>query len=865
MKHLVCLFAIIFPASCCLAQFDFEQDSLDGWIQAPPDRWKIASEEAIEGMGSLHHAFDNPASGTDLIGTNLANPDLEDTLSFSFRIRHGYAPSSSNNWQFFCLKDYPEGFKESAASGIVFGVNYTGYDDHLKIWQLGDANTDLICDTGLDYEEVFGTGSAPLFKLTRFPAGKWTVEYSAGGETGSLVTAGSGQEQGECHGKFMGFRYAYSSSQDRKLWIDAIQVRGRFYRDTLPPVVTGLHLPSPRQLEIIFSEPVASFDPAGFQWNIQVPDSVRHFGNSLQLFFPVDFPNRVPQQIRVSGVTDGERNLMKDTLVTFMQDLAEYGDVIINELMTDPEPVVYLPPCEYIELFNRHDSPVDISAWKIHINNREYVLDQGVLDPGAFLLLTHYGCVAAFRDLTVQGIISVSAALANSGGVIALEDRLGRPVHRVMYGAMERYHMDGSEGGWSLERADPGFLCGGMENWVVSDDPRGGTPGRSNGANVQYTDKEPPFPVALGIKDDSVLKVSFNETLYLAEERSGDFMLNGSRLTLASGVYPLVDHVVYLHTQEGLRDKREYDLAISSISDCRENVLEEFHVRFKKPEAPQVGHPQLSEVMYDPVPGGNEYIELHNHGNDFLDLRDLAIRVSGQETEEAERILISDDSRLIFPGGFVVLTRTDYALREEWNLEDDIAVLGMPHWRTLADRGGCISLINRSGQIIDHLCYHDSLHHDMLANTTGVSLERMNAGICEPPSGCWTSAATSAGYGTPGSRNSRDIDEPPPGIEFSVHPPVFSPDNDGTADFLQIRTGEQPPDGVFDLFITDLNGNPVCTIVNSGTGGSPETFAWDGTDQEGKIVRPGLYVVHMRISGKRGIQLRRAACAVVYK
>lgn len=865
MKHLVCLFALMLMTSSCLAQFDFEQDSLEGWYQSPPGRWEITSEEAIEGERSLHHAFDNPESGTDLVGTDLSNPDLEDTLSFSFRIRHGYAPSSSNNWQFFCLKDQPEGFKESAASGIVFGVNYTGYDDHLKIWQLGDAHAHLICDTGLDYQEVLGTKSAPLFRLTRLPTGTWTVEYSAGGETESLIIAGSGQEQGECNGKFMVFRYAYSSSQDRKMWIDAIQVRGRFYRDSLPPVVTGLHLPSPCQLEIKFSEPIASFDPAGFQWNIRVPDSVRHTGSSLQLYFPLDFPNRVPQQIRISGVTDGEGNLMKDTLVNFRQDLAEYGDVIISELMTDPEPVVYLPPCEYIELFNRHDSPVDISGWKIRINSREYELDQGVIDPGACLLLTHYGCVAAFKELPVQGIISVATALTNSGGVVTLEDRFGRPVHRVEYGVMERYDMDWSGGGWSLERADPDFLCGGRENWRIPDDPQGGSPGRSNARHVQYTDDEPPMPVAMGIKGDTMLIITFNEELYISAKEQGVFMLNGTRLMPGAQTYPLVDETIRLPMGEALEVGQEQELVIGGVLDCPGNRMSEQVISFRLPSSPQNGIPQLCEVMYDPVPGGCEYIEIRNHGKDCYDLYDLGIRISEPGSEGGSVVGLSDVSRILLPGEYVVLTRSGYALKQEWQLEDNIAVFTVPSMHALTDDGACIALTNRAGRVIDQVCYHDSLHQDLLGVTSGVALERITTGICSVGSQCWTSAASSAGYGTPGRPNSQTLYAGFQEKTLVLEPKVISPDGDGQDDFMEIRITGDGTAAVQDVFITDLDGFVVRKLMTVGIPGTTDHLVWSGRDDHGQLVRPGIYVVHLRISGSSGIRQVRSACAVTYR
>ncbi|MDF1572701.1 MAG: hypothetical protein P1P82_13915 [Bacteroidales bacterium] len=107
-KHLVYLFAGITFSLSGQSVFDFEKDSLSGWLQVPEGRWERSAANAISGAGSLHHAWDNPASGVDLIATDLQYPDLSDTLSVSFRVRHGYPPSSGNNWQFFFSGQRPQ-------------------------------------------------------------------------------------------------------------------------------------------------------------------------------------------------------------------------------------------------------------------------------------------------------------------------------------------------------------------------------------------------------------------------------------------------------------------------------------------------------------------------------------------------------------------------------------------------------------------------------------------------------------------------------------------------------------------------------------------------------------------------------------
>jgi len=135
---------------------DFENDSGtdtdlfpgSSWEQVPEGRWKRSGEGAIEGAFSLQHGFDNPESGCDYLIFNHHRIGDCDSLIFSFRIRHGYAPSSSNNWQLAILAEFQTESMQ-IQNGIVVGVNFTGSDDLIKIWKCEGGSPVELCTTSL--------------------------------------------------------------------------------------------------------------------------------------------------------------------------------------------------------------------------------------------------------------------------------------------------------------------------------------------------------------------------------------------------------------------------------------------------------------------------------------------------------------------------------------------------------------------------------------------------------------------------------------------------------------------------------------------------------------------------------------------
>lgn len=115
------------------------------------------------------------------------------------------------------------------------------------------------------------------------------------------------------------------------------------------------------------------------------------------------------------------------------------------------------------------------------------------------------------------------------------------------------------------------------------------------------------------------------------------------------------------------------------------------------------------------------------------------------------------------------------------------------------------------------------MHHDYLASTEGVSLERIQS--CDGGSSCWTSSASSVNYGTPAKVNSQNVyhEIPESGIELA--PELFSPDMDGFDDLLTIRLPESETESVLDLIITDLNGNLMRTLLTKGIPGEKIIFS----------------------------------------
>jgi len=186
------LFLLTFLPLTIFAQFsdDFEDGNISNWTQSTSDRWDASTVSPLNGSYSLHHVFDNSAAGTDQVSIELPIINLtSQTIVWRFRLKHGYAPSSSNNWSVFFASDADANqmFPTGSINGYALGVNLTGSDDTLRLWKINTGVASQIISTSINWEDNVGSTEAPAIEIVRLITGEWGVNINLNGNFNSLI------------------------------------------------------------------------------------------------------------------------------------------------------------------------------------------------------------------------------------------------------------------------------------------------------------------------------------------------------------------------------------------------------------------------------------------------------------------------------------------------------------------------------------------------------------------------------------------------------------------------------------------------------------------------------------------------------
>ena len=805
----------------------------------PEWRGKITNFIIENGMLRLMYP---PETGTACLTTMS---QAINGASWSFRVRMDFNPSGSNYVKVYVVSDRQE--LDSALNGYFVKVG--GIKDEICLYrQDGDMVSKII--DGAD-----GRTDLPLVdmqvKVERDSSGNWTL-FTDTLRSGLFIEEGRATDSTHLTSRFFGFNCHFTSTRSTLFYFDDITVTGNPYIDKIPPTVGPPEVLSENEVLLTFSEPIGEIS-ASVKTNYNLnngqdfPVSIQLLsGQQVKLTFLTVFPNGPLNSLVVSAVRDTAGNVMSAQHLEFRyikEVVPAFRDLTINELMIDPEPVVGLPGVEYTEIMNVSRLPFDLTNWYLSDGKTNGVIGSGILLPGEYLLLTGKGNASLFDPAIPIAEVIPWPSLNNSGDTMYLLSRDSTLADSVAYTSSWYGDDMKKAGGWSLEQVDPYHPCGDFNNWKASLDVLGGTPGRINSNFSEKTDTLGPEVISAWVTGASVIEVLLNERPDIGRVGLEDIIIDPA---------PGIDTVrgslgnefaVELVTRYPLDTGVLYRLEINNLTDCTGNMIMSGKNKgtFAVPQTADSGDVIINEILFNPPPGGVDFVELYNLSDKYINLRGWKLG-NIQDHKTDNRRVITRDNKLYGPGEYLAITPNPDVLFTHYTrgVYDHFMAAILPGF---ADYEGTAVLIDGAGQTLDSVYYHEDMHFELLRDVDGVSLERVSFVQSSTDPANWRSASTTVGYATPGYVNSHYLAGEQPENGLTVEPKVFIPDNNGTDDFTRISFNMEQGSWVATLMIYDLQGRPVRELASSTLVPSNGYFIWDGVTDSGSRAPMGLYLI----------------------
>jgi hypothetical protein len=518
------------------------------------------------------------------------------------------------------------------------------------------------------------------------------------------------------------------------------------------------------------------------------------------------------------------------------QDL---NDVLITEIMCDPSPPVELPDVEYVELYNKSGRTISVNNWKLQMGSRIVILPDSVLPPDSYTILCHKNSLETLSGFgRVIGLSSFS--LPNEGATLALYNHQNKLIYSVNY-QDSWWPADKRSGGYALEMVDIHTPCLERENWEVSSHAQGGTPGRRNNVAGSRSDMYLPRIQHIEMPASHTVVVVFDKRLdSLGAVQGTDISVTGRSIIKRSVTGPSFQQLV-LTLNAALLIGERYEVQLHNLPDCAGNLLREAVFFVGLPVPPDSGDVVINEILFEPLTGGVDFVEIYNRSAKFISLKGWALgNLKNGSTDVVRNVTTADV--ILSPNGFLALTTDAPQVAASYPTGQQrgfLEVLSMPSFPN--EQGGVV-LLDPHTRIHDRVAYSKSMHHPLLAQTKGVSLERVDPGKPAGENGNWHSAASSVGYATPGYANSQRLltkwDD-----DFVVKPEVITPDLDGVDDYVSITYTQNFVGRIASVRIFDVNGRLINNLVKNHLIGTAGTIIWDGSDDRNQLVKTGYYLI----------------------
>jgi hypothetical protein len=543
---------------------------------------------------------------------------------------------------------------------------------------------------------------------------------------------------------------------------------------------------------------------------------------------------------------------MKDTLIqTGIGRMPQFNDLLITELMIDEKPSAGMPESEYIEIFNPGKFIMDLGGTRL-LNSRDtFHIPRINLFPGKYKVFCPISRSDLFKDIPdIQGI-SPFPGLLNDGSVLAFINGENQLIFSLKYDISWYHDLEKSSGGYSLEMIDFLNPCGDSHNWRASDSPVGGTPGSVNSVSAENPDLTGPAIKNVYMPGPQLLEVDFSEKLHPASLEDLEIILSGGVDFSISCFDSLFYDSFSLILSHPLSSSVQYEIQVSGVRDCAGNKMKSSKNSFFLARKAEPGDLVINEILFNPKPGGVDWVEICNRSVDYIGLSDLSLSESADDTA-GNKIMDPEINCIIPPSDLMVYTKDRNKLLADFPKSRPDAILEIINMPDMPDQFGEILLTAGDSGIIDQFSYSSDYHHTLIQDDEGISLERISVTRPANDPSNWQSASSLYGYGSPTYENPNQEIAGNREVDVTLDPEIISPDGDGYHDELLINFFTRLPGYSANLEVYDFSGYRIISLLKNSLLPVSGSISWDGYDPRGRIPPTGIYILRFEIYNLQG-------------
>lgn len=632
-----------------------------------------------------------------------------------------------------------------------------------------------------------------------------------------------------------------------------------FVWDASPPEIVQVYGVGKDEILVIFSEPI---DPVfgvilnNYSIDDRNPSALMLQENlsSVLLKWDFDFNDQREYALRVLGIPDFAGNFMEEILYSFLYEAPRnlaFKDLILNEIMPAPRAGNSLPNVEYVEIFNPSANPINLGGFQLANSRRATTLPKEVVLPQEYVILCPRAQISQFTSYgRVMGLTNWPTLL-NAADQVKLFDNAGIVIDSLNYTTASFGGSSFASGGYSLEVVNPFIKCNLSGNLKSAITPDRGTPGKVNSVFDDTPDMTNPILLTAKVSNSNQVLLEFSKGLDLnLENLIWDLRPN---LAIESVRVGENQETLIVTFEEIIQEGTQYLIRVEGLRDCVGNLIRagENEAFFTIPSSAELGDVIINEVLFNANPGGPKFVEVYNHSDKFINLKDWKLANLSSDGQISNRRIVANVDLIIAPKSFLSFTTDSNRLFSEYPKGASDSFVELSSLPSYPQAVGNVVWLDPEEELIDIFSYSEKMHHRLLKEVRGVSLERLSP--TEPTQNLenWKSASASVGYASPGFRNS-NLFEGLDDFGIEINPKVFVPDAASEQNFTILSYKMDQAGSLATIRIYAVSGQLIRELCQNDIWGTAGFYTWDGTDSRSRKVRPGYYIITIDLFDLQG-------------
>ncbi len=255
----------------------------------------------------------------------------------------------------------------------------------------------------------------------------------------------------------------------------------------------------------------------------------------------------------------------------------------------------------------------------------------------------------------------------------------------------------------------------------------------------------------------------------------------------------------------------------------------------------------INEVLFNPFDEGVDFVEIYNQSAKEIRLDHLFLANRDDQQNLKTIVQLSSESILLPSKTYLAVSENQEQVLNFYSSTCASCFLDVTKMPALNNSSGEVVLLNDSMQVIDEMHYTEKMHHPLLIEEEGISLERISfeESALEPSN--WTSGKNGHQLASPGFENAMSANSLVKNTRLQLEPEAFSPNEDGYNDLLQINYQLDKVGYLANLRIFNSNGVQINHLVRNEPTAIQGLWIWDGKQTNGSRSPIGLYIILLEL------------------